>query len=369
MGNFGGAVMKKKILAVITAAVIAVSMFTGISAFYAASSFDYTPNTPIEFHDMNKIMFMETSFSTKKSPQLPAFTDDWKYYYWCDFMPQYTADYTVDVGSQFRMKCEIYDADNNLIAVENSNPEKGEDRYYHFTLTHRLTERNQYYYKFAFTEGNFDTVGRFLVLFTSNGSDKVPDADWLHLYINGSSTAYTYELEEYSVQKLFQDLEFIVVYKNGKFSKWVSRETPMMALDGVDILLNSSDCTKTVGKHTLIAHYLGYEVKATFNIVECIHKYKLENIEYPQLKTAGCYHYKCEKCGDEKTEYTLTAEELRPLVEKSLNTKYGDSNYDKTADINQDGAVNARDVAIILKAYEGSSADKVMKGNGISQSF
>ncbi len=362
--------MKKKILAVLMSVVVVLSAISGIAVYAANTTLDFTPNTPIEFHDMRKFLFMEKEFSTRVHPEHPVYTDDWKYYYWCDFKPQYEADYSFSIRSQFRMKCEIYDDANNLLAVGNSDTAKGEDKLYHLSLTYRLETGKQYYFKYAFTEGNYDTVGKFWVYFSSNGSDKIESAESLHLYINDSSSAHIYELKDYSVPQLFLDLTFIVIYKDGSFSKWVSRDNPApQALDGVDILLNSSDCRAEVGRHTLVAHYHGYEVKASFDIVECIHQYKLDSIEYPLWKQQGSIAYKCEKCGETYSESTSTAEELKPLVEAGLNTKKGDADFNEAADVNRDNAINARDVAIILKAYNAYETPTKMKGEGVSQSF
>lgn len=358
--------MKKKILSVVMAVVVLLSALTGIAVYAANIILDFTPNTPIEYHDIHKFLFMEKEFSTGTVKELDG---DWKNYYWCDFKPQYTADYSFSIRAQFQIKCEIYDKDNNLIAAANSDTKKGDDRLYHLSLTHRLQEREQYYFKFAFTEGNFDTVGKFWVYFSSNGSDKVLSADNLHLLINGSSTAYTYYLEDYSVPELFLDLEFAVVYKDGTFAKWISKNTPQHALNGVDILINASDCRAEPGKHTLVVHYLGYEVSATFNIIDCKHEYKINSMINPQWKQQGKIIYKCDKCGRSYSEFTPTAEELKPLVEESLNTKLGDDNFNSQADVNKDNVINARDVAIILRAYNDYASPKNMKGEGVSQVF
>lgn len=360
--------MKKRILSAVTAIIVALSVISGLGAFYAAGT--HVPDNPIEFHDMNKFLFMEKEFDTRKS-SLPSWdlnNEDWRNYYWCDFKPQYGADYSFAIRSEFAMRCEIYDNENNLLASGDSNTPKETDGY-HLSLTYRLEKNQQYYFKFVFTDQYHDTAGKFWVYFSSGESGTLNDADHLHLTINESSTSYTYELDEYSVPKLFQDLKFIVIYPNGHFSEWISKETPIMALDGVDILLNSSDCKKEIGQHTLIAHYLGYKVEATFNIVKCKHKYNFDSITEPGWKEPGALNYKCEKCGEINSEPTLTAEELKPIVEKCLNSKYGDAVFDERADVNRDNAVNARDVAIILKAYNAYEIPTNMKGDGISQSF
>lgn len=351
------------------ALIVAVSAMSGLGAFYAAGT--HIPNTPIEFHDMNKFLFMEKEFNTNLSgkPSWDSTCDDWKYYYWCDFKPQYGADYSFAVRARFAIRCEIYDDANNVLASAESPNKKEADGRYHLSLTHYLEKGKQYYFKFAFTDNYRDTFGQFWVYFSSGESGTLNDADHLHLTINESSTSYTYELDEYSVPKLFQDLKFIVIYPNGHFSEWISKETPIMALDGVDILLNSSDCKKEIGQHTLIAHYLGYKAEATFNIVKCKHKYSFDSITEPGWKEPGALNYKCEKCGEINSEPTLTAEELKPIVEKCLNSKYGDAVFDERADVNRDNAVNARDVAIILKAYNAYETPTNMKGEGISQSF
>lgn len=359
--------MKKKILAMVMAVIVVLSAVTGVVSYAAGINLDFTPNTPIAYHDINKYLFMEKEFSTGRIKDVED--GDWKYYYWCDFKPQYTADYSFNIRSEFQLKCEIYDADNTLLAAGYSDTKKGDDRLFHLELTHRLEENKQYYFKFAFTEGNYDTVGKFWVYFSSNGSDRVVSADNLHLLVNGSSTAYTYYLEDYSVAQLFQDLELAVVFKDGSFAKWLSRENPQHVLNGVDILLNSSDCRAEPGQHTLIAHYLGYEVRATFNIVECNHQYKANSIIEPLWKQQGKVNYKCEKCGKSYSEFTPTAEELKPVVEASLNTKFGDAGFNAAADINKDNAVNARDVAIIMKAYDDYASPKHMKGEGVSETF
>lgn len=348
---------------------VVLSAVTGLGVFYAAPVLDFTPNTPIEFHNINKFLFMEKEFDTKVHAGHPSDTDDWRYYYWCDFKPQYTADYSFAVRSQFRLKCEIYDENNNLLAAQNTDSQKVSG-YYNLELTYRLEVDKQYYFKFAFTEGNYDTVGKFWVYFSSNGSDILESAESIHLLINESSTSYTYELAEYSVPQLFLDLEFVVFYKDGSYARWVSRDNPApQALNGIDILLNSSDCRAEVGQHTLVAHYLGYETQATFNIVACKHQYKLDGIVYPQWKQQGERCYVCEKCQDTYTEFTPTAEELKPIMEACLNTKSDDAAYNIAADINRDGAVNGRDVAIILKAYHDYETPASMKGEGVSQTF
>ena len=360
----------KKILSAVMAVIVALSLIAGLGVFYASPALpDFTPDRPIEFHDMNKFLFREKEFDTKLTAGLPAFTDDWRNFYWCDFKPQYTADYSFDVKSKFKMKCEIYDADNNLLSAGNSAEAKENDGLYHFSLTYRLEKGEQYYFKFAFTEGNIDTVGRFYVYFSSGESGTLNDADHLHLYVNESSMSYTYELAEYSISQLMQDLKLIVVY-NGYFSQWISRDTPMTALDGVDIIFDASDCQSTVGSHTLVAHYLGYEVKATFNIVQCKHDYQIKSIDEPEWKQTGAVNYECVKCGDTYSDVIPTAEELKPMIEATLNSKYGDGIYNVNADINRDKVINARDVAIVLKAYEAYNPNpSTKKGEGISQSF
>lgn len=351
--------------------IMAFSVMAGFGIFYAdtKSALDFTPDRPIEFHDMNKCLFREREFNTKLSSQHPAYTDDWRNFFWCDFKPQYAADYSFDIKSKFKMKCEIYDADNNMLSAGNSPEAKESDGLYHFSLTYRLEKGAQYYFKFAFTEGNYDTVGKFTVYFYSGESGTLDDTNPLDLSIN-NSYLYTYELAEYSVPQLMQDLKFIVFYPNGKFSKWISRETPITALDGVDIIFNASDCQKTVGRHTLVAHYLGYETEVPFEIVECKHSYQIKSIDEPEWKKTGKVNYECTKCGDTYSDIIPTAEELKPMIERTLNSKYGDGIYNVNADINRDKVINARDVAIVLKAYEAYNPNpSTRKGEGISQSF
>ena len=103
------------------AVIMAFSVMAGFGIFYAdtKSALDFTPDRPIEFHDMNKCLFREREFNTKLSSQHPAYTDDWRNFFWCDFKPQYAADYSFDIKSKFKMKCEIYDADNNMLSAGN----------------------------------------------------------------------------------------------------------------------------------------------------------------------------------------------------------------------------------------------------------
>lgn len=353
--------------------VMAFSVMAGFGIFYADTrpTLDFTPDKAVEFHDMNKFLFREKEFTTKLSSQPPYASEDWRNFYWCDFVPQYSADYSFDVKSQFKMKCEIYDAENNLLSSGYSADTKESDKLYHFSLTYRLEIDKQYYFKFAFTEGNYDTVGKFYVYFSSGESGTLSDdPDRLNLTINGSSASYTYELAEYSVPQLMQDLQLVVFYPKGKYSIWKSSDTPITALDGVDIIFNASDCAATVGRHTLVAHYLGYEVKASFNIIKCKHSYKIKSIDEPAWKETGAVNYECEKCGETYSDIIPTAEELKPLIEASLNAKKGESNYNVNADINRDNVINARDISIVLRAYEEYNPNpSTKKGEGISQSF
>jgi len=157
----------KKILSAVMAFVMAFSVMAGFGIFYADTrpTLDFTPDKAVEFHDMNKFLFREKEFTTKLSSQPPYASEDWRNFYWCDFVPQYSADYSFDVKSQFKMKCEIYDAENNLLSSGYSADTKESDKLYHFSLTYRLEIDKQYYFKFAFTEGNYDTVGKFYVYF------------------------------------------------------------------------------------------------------------------------------------------------------------------------------------------------------------
>lgn len=62
------------------AVIMAFSVMAGFGIFYAdtKSALDFTPDRPIEFHDMNKCLFREREFNTKLSSQHPAYTDDWR---------------------------------------------------------------------------------------------------------------------------------------------------------------------------------------------------------------------------------------------------------------------------------------------------
>ncbi len=278
--------MKKRILS----AFLAVVMFicSGFCFGVAYGAMDFTPNTAVSYHDIGKYLFNEREFTTGE-PDASKFPDgNWKYYYWCDFQAQYTANYTVALKAKKSIVCEIYDDSNNLLVK--SNPSVLSNGYYNSTVTYKLEKEQKYYFKFYFDGNAFDACGRFSVTFISDGSDEISGSESIKAFVN-SSTSYVYEKDDYSVSKLANDLSFEVTYKDGSVAKWSSKEHPLQALNGVDILFDFSDCKNTTGSHWVTVHYLGYETKVGFRIDDH------HNLGQ-WVKQDGKYTKLCDVCGE-----------------------------------------------------------------------
>lgn len=340
---------RKKVFTALTALLLsAVLMLSGFFSAYAVS-FDFTPNTPKEYHDLPSALFSMRSLSTGNNDYYT--NDNWKYYYWCDFCPQYSADYTLTVSSIRKMKIELYDADNNLLASAFSPETYDEEYRYVFSLTYPMEQGVTYYYKIAFTGGNFNSCGTFFIYFESTGGPLVESDDNLHLYVNGSKNRTVFEKSTYTWLGFLESLSMKVVYKDGKLYQWTEVDNGYFTLNGCDILFNFSDCEDNVGTHKVFVHYMGYYAEATYQIVDCIHTYE-EAFAQPEWLEPGQIQMVCSKCGDVIVEdYTPTGYELSTEFMSRLNSVDGDGVYESYADLDNNGIINIRDYKFLSDMY------------------
>lgn len=339
--------MKRKFLPVFCCLLAFVSAL--VVPVSEARADSYFPNTPIEFHYLRSALFSQLDLTTGNNDYFQ--NDNWKYYYWCDFTPQYSAEYTVTVTTKKKMKTELYDADENFISASYSPDEKNEDNRFVFSHTAYLEKGKTYYYKFAFTNGYFNSCGPFNIKMVSGGAAEIPSDDNLHLYVNGSKNQQVYELSEFSTERLLDDLSMKVVYADGKLYTWERKATIVAYLNGCDILLDLSDCNETVGVHTVVAHFMGYTTSATFEIVDCIHTYSESALAPGWLTPAGTV-FTCSKCGYSCTgDYTQTGAEIYSDFMSHLNSTSESGDFDPVYDLDSDGTVNVRDYKLLLNIY------------------
>lgn len=346
--------MKKKWISLICVLSALCILISGAFICYANTG-PYLPTTPL-YDTLNNMLFtLGRTFTTGNNNYFQ--NDNYKYYYWCDFTPQYGADYTVTVTTPKRMKIELYDSDNNFISRVDAPEEKDENNKFVFSLTHRLEERETYYYKFAYTNGYFNSCGPFFVQLSSGGGDLIPNDEYLHLFIDGMRNGKVYDMYNYSQNLMISQLSFKAVHKDGRLHTWSFEESGIFYLDGCDILMNLGDCQKTVGKHTLEVHYMGYKTAATFIIVECLHEYEESSI-FPTWLEKGCTKYVCKKCGDSYfADYYENGQGMCSEFIGKLNSISGDDNYDVHYDLNKDGIINARDYKFLLDMYENANRE------------
>lgn len=339
--------MKRKltVLLAILTMLTAVVLPRGITAL--ANS--YFPTTPIEFENLNLALFSQLDLTTG----LNNFgnNDNWKYYYRCSFTPQYSAEYTVTVSSRKKMKTELYDSSGNLLSASYAPEVINDEMRYVFSNTEYLEKGETYYYEFAFTNGYINSCGPFSVWMTSTPSSEIPQDDYLHLYVDSKKSGTVYELSSYSPQQLISDLSLKAVFEDGKLYEWKGSQTQIPYLNGCDIILDLSDCTAETGLHTVKAHYMGYEVTAQFEIVNCIHNYTAEYYK-PEWLIPGYTVYTCTKCADSFTgDFTETGAELHRNFFEHFNASKKDSDFNAADDINGDGYINARDFSKIARMY------------------
>lgn len=339
--------MKRKIVPLICCFLVFVTVL--IPADLNAKAESFFPNTPIEFHYLKNALFSQMDLTTGNNDYFQ--NDNWKYYYWCDFTPQYSAEYTVTVTTKKKMKTELYDAQENLICASYSPDEKNEDNRFVFSHTAYLEKGKTYYYKFAFTNGYFNSCGQFNIKMISGGAAEIPSDDNLHLFVNGTKERQVYELDEFTTERLLNDLSFKVVYADGKLYTWERTATVIPYLNGCDILLDLSDCEETVGYHTVTAHFMGYTTTATFEIVDCIHSYTESPLEPGWLTPAGTV-YTCTKCGYSCTgNYTETGAQIYSDFMSHLNSSSTDSDFDAVYDMDADSVVSVRDYRLLINIY------------------
>lgn len=318
---------------------------------------NYFPTTPIEFENLNLALFSQLDLTTGTNNFNQ--NDNWKYYYRCSFTPQYSAAYTVTVSSRKKMKTELYDAAGSLVSASYAPEELNAENRYVFSNTAYLEKGKTYFYEFSYTSGYFNSCGPFSVWMTSTAAEEIPQDDYLHLYVNGEKQGAVYELSSFSPQQLLQDLSMKVVYANGKLYEWKGSESLIPYLNGCDIILDLSDCAAELGVHTVTAHYMGREVTAQFEIVNCIHRYETESVTAPTWLEPGYTVYRCSKCSGSVTgDFTNTVAQSSGDFFDLYNTCETDENYQAENDLNHDGYINARDYSMMLKMYQ--QAEKAM---------
>ena len=290
----------KKVLSSFLAVVLCVCTFIAPFETFAVNT-DFTPNTAIE--TTLSVTYTEKSLSTGSeysgdySDIMDYLEDgDWKYYYYCDFTPQYSATYTISIRSSKLMTAELYDADGNLLASESSPSSKNytvdSTSYYYFDLSYDLEAGTTYYYKIYFSGGTYSSVGTFFYTLTSGESSNISA---FYLYVNNSS-GYVYELADYSVSELLSDLSATVIYTSGSFTNWsYESANGSTTIDGVTLYIDTSDCSAEAGEHTVVAHYQGYEATVSFYICEG-HSYVAGYTVDPTCTEDGYTFYYCENC-------------------------------------------------------------------------
>jgi len=352
--------MKKKI-ALILAVIIALSaLITGINAVLAAEKF--TPDLPIYDHDMGKWLFRERYLTTEVYSHIeyPEGTDEYRenrrYYYLFDFTPQYSADYTVSVRCKRKMRCDLYDKDNNLLAYgETSTPVTPLNYTYEFTYP--LVKGEQYYYKFYYTAGYTDSFGPFYLDFTSTESDEIMPGG-MKLSVINSQNSNVYDINGFTTQKMERDLRLDVTLKDGRPLTWLSKDMPIPNLNNCDIIVDRSTFSKELGEHTVNVYYMGHKATTTYIVEGCLHDYVLDSVAPPKWLEKGSSIYVCSKCGETlKSDFTLTGAELYENYRCCINSRTGDGNFSDDVDLNKDGVINARDFALINSMYYDAVAE------------
>lgn len=341
--------MKKATRAAL-ALLLAVLLAAGASLIALAQ--DYTPDTPINYSSIDSALFKSVTLTTGTNPY--GTNDNWKYYYRCNFTPQYSADYSCTMESIHPVGVDIYDSEESLLASDICKT-LGENRRYSATATYYLEKGKTYYFKLYFTGGHYDSCGKFDVSLKSGGSPDFPGAENLTLYVGDSIFQTVYELSEYSYQTLFYDLSLLAVFADGSFFKWQNSTSASLSIRGVDIILDMSDCTATLGKHTVRINYMGYEATASYTIVECVHNFGSSFVK-PTWLTAAHNCYECTKCGYcYEDGYTLTAREIYAGFTKYYSAT--ENEYFRFADMNDDGSVNLRDYSLLRSLYTVAKKD------------
>lgn len=341
--------MKKKfaLLMALLMLVTGIILPCSVSAFAAT----YFPTTPIEYDKLSTALFSRIDLTTGTNNYHE--NDNWKYYYRCSFTPQYSADYTVTVSSRKKMKTELYDADDNLLSSSYAPYKANNGLYYEFSNTYYLEKGKTYYYEFAFTNGYFNSCGPFSVMMTSSPAAEIPSDDYLHLYVNGKKSGSVYELDSYSPQQLISDMSLRAVYSDGRLYEWKGEDTVIPYLNGCDIILDLSDCAAETGTHTVTVHFMGREVNAEFEIVDCIHNYVMTSQQQSSWLQQGCTVYTCIKCSESMSADIIPkgADAYTDFFD-CFNLSSTDAGFNETYDVNSDGHINSRDYVLIKKMAE-----------------
>lgn len=338
--------MKKKfaVLMALLLIVTGVILPCGVSAVAAT----YFPTTPIEYDQISTALFSRLDLTTGSNNFHE--NDNWKYYYRCSFTPQYSADYTVKISAKKKMKTELYDAQDNLLSSSYAPDEPNNGLYYEFSNTYYLEKGKTYYYEFAFTNGYFNSCGPFSVYMTSSPAAEIPSDDYLHLYVNGKKSGSVYELDSYSPQQLISDMSMRAVYSDGKLYEWNGKDTVIPYLNGCDIILDLSDCAAQTGVHTVRAHFMGREVTASFEIVDCIHSYVASSKQEASWLQQGCTVYTCTKCSESiSADIIPRGADVYADFFDYFNASSTDDDYNEIYDVNSDGHINTRDYVLIRK--------------------
>lgn len=352
--------MKKKFALILVSVIALVSVITGISAVFAATTF--TPDLPIYDHNMDKGLFKMRYLTTEVYPlseypyTAPEYKENRRYYYYCDFAPQYSADYTVKVNCKRKMKCELYDKDNNLLAYgETAAPDSPLNYTYEFTYP--LVKGEQYYYKFVYTGGAYDSYGPFYVTFTSTESSELLPGG-MKLSVINSEKSNVYDINGFTIAQLIKDLRLDATLKDGRPLTWISKDMPIPQLNGCAIIIDQSECSKELGEHRISVYYMGHKATATYIIEGCLHDYVFDSAAPPKWLEEGYNTYVCSKCGETlKSDFTLTGAALYENYDACMNSENGDDNYSAEVDFNNDGVINARDFALINALYYDAVAE------------
>ncbi len=342
---------------------MALTLLTGSVIVYGATLPDFIPNTPIQFNNLYDALFSELHLSTGNITY-PYEEGSWRYYYWCVYNCQYNADYTIHVNHNGRkaMEVQLYDADGTTMLAEDKGTltrlETG--RYnYNCEITYSLTEGHKYYYRIAFSEHYLDSCGDFTVSLVSTPGNRITSDENILLQI-GNYEPYTYDIDEYSRERLRNDLTFIAIYTGGVVDRWYGSENPtgVPTLRGCYIMFDYSDCAATVGEHTITAHYMGRSTSKTFYITGCEHQYNLTSqTERTWLKSAT-QTYKCDVCGKEYTSVTeKSGKELFADFNNHLDARHGERNYSADFDLNKDQIINVRDFSILYSIFDETKQD------------
>ncbi len=346
--------LRKKLIKVL-AALLALVLLSGTVLAYALP--DFIPNTPVLYNNFHDALFSELHLSTGDK-LFPYEEGSWRYYYWCAYQCQYNADYTVHVNYNGRkaMEVELYDSDGETMLAEDKGQLTKLDtgKYsYDCEFTYSLTEGHLYYYRIAFSGHYYDSCGDFSVSLVSTPGDRIKTDENIILQI-GNYENYTYDLEEFSHERLRNDLVFIAIYNDGSVDRWYGSEhigeTP--ALRGCNIILDYSDCDATVGVHTLYAYYMGRKTEVTFNITGCVHEYSIKSQTERSWLNGAAATYRCSICGKEYTSFISdSGSDLFRNFYRHINTSKGERGYSEEFDLNSDGVINARDFSIVNSIF------------------